>query len=158
MYCWFVFLLNPAKRFFYGGLFIAESCSFLLDQNRVQPWDYQYLFFLFVFIVNAKNQRQATVVIAFIVAATYFYSGLGKLNESFLQAIWGKMLLQLFFRVPAKYIHENWVHYSGFIVGLTEALCAAGSAFYKNPETSRGYFNADAPFYPRIFRPFWNKL
>jgi hypothetical protein len=118
------------------GLLIIEIFLCLLDQNRWQPWEYQYTFILVVFIVNTNRQKLVTTAFTFILVSTYFYSGLGKLNEGFLDTIWTKMFLELFFKVPAPVALQHWVHYSGCIVGLTEVTAGIGLLFSKTRKIS----------------------
>jgi len=113
------------------GLLMAEIFSCLLDQNRWQPWEYQYLFVIFIFIANAANQKLITVAFTFILISTYIYSGFGKLNEGFLQTIWAKMILHLFLKIPVLTATQHWLYYSGCIVGLMELAAGTGLLFLK---------------------------
>jgi hypothetical protein len=118
------------------GLFIVEIFSCLLDQNRWQPWEYQYLFAIFIFIVNATNQKFITVAFAFVLVSTYIYSGFGKLNEGFLQTIWAKMILHLFLKVPTLTALQHWLYYSGYLLGLMELITGIGLLFLKTRKLS----------------------
>ena len=118
------------------GLLIAEIFSCLLDQNRWQPWEYQYLFVIFVFIVNANNQRLIIIAFTFILVSTYIYSGFGKLNEGFLQTIWAKMILHLFLKIPSRTAMQHWLYYSGYLIGLMELIAGAGLLFLKTRKTA----------------------
>jgi hypothetical protein len=126
-----VLLLFYKNKSILWSLLIVEIFSCLLDQNRWQPWEYQYLFIIFIFIINANNQQRITVAFTFILASTYFYSGFGKLNEGFLHTIWTKMVLELFLKIPPRIALQHWVHYSGCLVGLTELIAGAGLLFSK---------------------------
>jgi hypothetical protein len=61
----------------------------LLDQNRWQPWAYQYLLMLAVFGVfywkggHIEDQEAALNMCRLIVVSIYFYSGLQKINPNF---------------------------------------------------------------------------
>lgn len=74
-----------------------EILSCMLDQNRIQPWEYQYLFTVLIFTINVRNPASSIALFAFLLASTYFYSGLYKLNEGFLQLVWTNMILRSFF-------------------------------------------------------------
>lgn len=121
-----------------GCLLAAEIMSCLLDQNRLQPWDYLYMFTLFIFMANAGNQKLATIAFAFILVSTYFYSGLGKLNEGFLQTIWSKMILHLFLKIPAKTVQQTWLFYGGLCAGFFELMAGIGLLFLKTRRISAG--------------------
>jgi hypothetical protein len=110
--------------------------SCLLDQNRWLPWEYLYIFIIFIFIVNAANAKYIPSCIAFLLISTYFYSGLSKFNEGFLSVVWTNMILTRFLRVPAIITDQNWVHYSGYLLGLVELLAGAGLFFAKTQVTS----------------------
>src|SRR5919112_53470 len=62
----------------------------LFDQNRWQPWVYQYLLMLAALAMVPPNARErsrraqaALAVCAFIVVAVYFWSGLSKVGAAF---------------------------------------------------------------------------
>lgn len=131
----FVFNKNRPLLF---GLLIVEICTCLFDQNRWQPWEYQYIFIIFIFIVNIRDQKRVTIALTFILAATYFYSGLGKLNPGFLQTIWTKMILESFLKVPVHIATQHWLHYSGYLVGFTELIAGIGLLFSKTQKVSAG--------------------
>jgi len=118
------------------GLLIAEIFSCLLDQNTWQPWEYQYLFVIFIFIVNANNQKLITIAFTIILVSTYIYSGFGKLNEGFLQTIWAKMILHLFLKIPTRTAMRHWLYYSGYITGLTELIAGTCLLFLKTRKTA----------------------
>src|SRR5258708_59506 len=73
----------PSKRFLQISIIIIEILACLLDQNRWQPWEYQYIFIIIALVINYKNDKNAISVIAFISVAIYFYSGLSKMNAVF---------------------------------------------------------------------------
>ncbi|CAN5572741.1 hypothetical protein BH10BAC1_BH10BAC1_12940 [soil metagenome] len=83
-----VILRNPQK--FIIAFLICATTLALLDQNRWQPWFYQYVLMLFVvsffnFRCDDTRQQQAIVTIfKLMIAAIYFWSGLQKLNPNFL--------------------------------------------------------------------------
>ncbi|HWD90427.1 MAG TPA: hypothetical protein VG367_20010 [Mucilaginibacter sp.] len=74
--------------------------------------------------------------IAFLLVATYFYSGLCKLNEGFLHVVWTNMILTRFLRVPPGIRSQSWVYYSGYLLGLAELLAGTGLLFIKTQITS----------------------
>ncbi|MGZ3776378.1 MAG: hypothetical protein ACXVI9_01900, partial [Mucilaginibacter sp.] len=126
-----VVLFFRRNLFLLTGLLIIEVLSCLLDQNRWLPWEYLYIFIIFIFIVNATSPRYIAPCIAFLLISTYFYSGLCKLNEGFLSVVWTNMILTRFLKVPANISDQSWVHYSGHLLGLTEMLAGIGLFFVK---------------------------
>jgi uncharacterized membrane protein YphA (DoxX/SURF4 family) len=79
---------NPQK--FIIVFFIAAFLLAMMDQNRWQPWFYQYSLMFFVlcfFNFRCDDTRQQQAIIAtfkLMLAAIYFWSGLQKLNPHFL--------------------------------------------------------------------------
>jgi len=131
-----VLFILPKNKPVTIALLIVETISCLLDQNRLQPWNYLYAFILFIFLLNPGNRKLAIAVIIFIFASTYFYSGLGKLNEGFLQTIWSKMVLHFFLGISTKTVQQGWLFYSGFCVGFFELMAGAGLLFLKTRKLS----------------------
>jgi len=113
------------------GLLIIEVLSCLLDQSRCLPWEYLYVFIIFVFIVNSAGPKYIAPCVGFLLISTYFYSGLCKLNEGFLNVVWTNMILTRFLRVTANISDQSGVHYSGYLFGLMELLAGIGLFFVK---------------------------
>src|SRR5262245_12935473 len=78
---------------------LLTGCAFvvvlsLLDQMRWQPWVYQYLCMLTALGVYAgktpagTHQGAALTICRLIVVATYFWSGVHKLNATFVRETW----------------------------------------------------------------------
>lgn len=122
----------PKNKFILGITIIVELTSCLLDQNRWQPWEYQYLLtFLFHFFYF-KNQKQFVNYFSFLLIVIYLNSGLHKLNGSFLYVVWEKMILIKFFGLNFNQINNAYIHFAGLALGLIEVLSALGCLFYKN--------------------------
>jgi hypothetical protein len=81
------------RRFIFAFLALAATLS-LWDQTRWQPWFYQYFFMLAA--IGCLDGRQtgrrrlqpAIDVCRLIVVCTYFWSGLQKLNVTFVRETW----------------------------------------------------------------------
>ena len=79
----------------------------LLDQNRLQPWVYQYLimFALLVFLepLDSKKENAASVLLAnqLVVALLYFWSGAQKLNWTFGHEVLPALLQAAGIHLPA---------------------------------------------------------
>lgn len=65
-------------------VFYAVASSF--DYLRIQPWSYYYFFMILCFAVRYQdqNQEQTLNLLRFIMASIYVWSGIQKLNYSFL--------------------------------------------------------------------------
>ena len=79
---------NPQKII---AAFICFALALaLLDQNRWQPWFYQYVLMFFVVSSfnfrcdNIKHQNAIITIFKLMIGAIYFWSGLQKLNPHFL--------------------------------------------------------------------------
>ena len=81
-------LMVAPRREILTAAFVLLALLALQDQSRWQPWFYQYVLMLLA-IALAGSDRQAAALntCCFIVAATYIWSGLAKLNPSFSTAI-----------------------------------------------------------------------
>lgn len=128
-------ILKPQARFLYYSLLICELLSVMLDYSRWQPWEYQYLFVLFIFISTRKEQ-DSTRKILLILVALYFYSGLQKLNAGFINQVWDKMLLMSFLKIPHAVRAHSWLMYAGYCIGIAEVLSGLGLLFSKTRKTS----------------------
>lgn len=112
-------------------LLCCEVLSCLADQNRWQPWEYQYLFSIAACIINCNNPKRLVGCIAFIMAATYIYSGIGKFNEGYLVLVWDSIFLKKIFKLSEDAYQQNAIHYLGYTTAVAETLFAIGLFFYK---------------------------
>ena len=112
-------------------LLLSEICSCLLDQTRWQPWQYQFVFIIFIAIINRNKKTTLLTAIAFVTVSTYIYSGIGKLNPGFLYLFWNKMFFNRFLHIDETTITQSWIYYSGYIIALIELLLGIGLAFFK---------------------------
>ncbi|MDB4920567.1 MAG: hypothetical protein JWQ54_2550 [Mucilaginibacter sp.] len=129
--CIVVLLFFSKNKFTMVGLLAVEIFSCLLDQNRWQPYEYQCIFIIFIFLVNANKPKLVIASFTFILAFTYFYSGLGKLNGSFLQTIWFQIILKSFLKIPSNIAGWHYLYYAGCLAGLLELIAGAGLVFSK---------------------------
>ena len=83
-------LVAPKPRWFIAAFLAVMAAFCLMDQTRWQPWVFQYSFLLAALALHSWNGGDAdgakrTLNIArLIVAGTYIYSGLQKLNANFM--------------------------------------------------------------------------
>ncbi|MDB5133265.1 MAG: hypothetical protein JWR02_3014 [Mucilaginibacter sp.] len=125
-----VMLLFPNKnKWVLIGLLAAEIFSCLFDQSRLQPYEYQYMFIIFIFIINRNSQKIIPAAVIFILASTYFYSGLSKLNEAFVHVMWTKVILRSFFKLPPQVAGRHLLYYSGYLAGIVELVAGLGLLF-----------------------------
>lgn len=96
----------------------------LQDQSRWQPWFYQYVLMLLAIALAGSGRQEAALnTCRLIVAATYIWSGLAKLNPSFMSDTYPWLVDPLVKAWPAP---AQWlVHHLAFLAPLLE--CAAGA-------------------------------
>jgi hypothetical protein len=102
--------LFPKNKIILGLTILLEIASCLLDQNRWQPWEYQYLLTLLFYFFYLENPKQFINYFSFLMLVTYIYSGLHKLNGGFLNLVWEKMILLRFFGLENHQIQGNILH------------------------------------------------
>jgi hypothetical protein len=134
--CIMVLLFFDENKFIMPGLLIVEICSCLLDQNRWQPYEYQCLFIVFIFLSNANKPKLILTLFTLILASTYFYSGLGKLNSGFLHSIWVQIILKSFLKVPSNVIANHYLYNAGYLLGLFELVAGIGLLFSKTKKVA----------------------
>ncbi len=137
-YIWFALLLGllaaiclktQPRKLLIAFLSLAGLLS-LFDQMRWQPWFYQYFFMLAAFAFYAwkepevKNNRAALNSCALIVVCIYFWSGVQKLNASFLAEVWPDLAEPLFRFLPRG--AKSLPSFTGLIVPLLEICVALG--------------------------------
>jgi hypothetical protein len=108
-------------------LLIAEVCSCLLDQNRWQPWEYQFIFMLLLLVFTNDENRLRTGW-QVILIGLYFFSGLSKLNQKFILQGWNGMILHDYMGYTTG---NTWVHRIGYLIPLMEIVSALGLLFNK---------------------------
>jgi hypothetical protein len=87
------------------------------------------MFIILVFMFNFNKPALIPVCIALILASTYFYSGLSKLNDGFLQIVWTNMIMRRSLKIPMNVASQSWLHYSGYLPGVIEAIAGVGLLF-----------------------------
>ena len=108
---------------------IPISVLVAFDQSRLQPWVYQYSLLLGVLALHDWRTKDAAVsahtlsLLQLTVAALYFWSGLQKLNFTFVHEIFPELLAPLRMALP-------WLPQPtsglGIFVALTEILIGCG--------------------------------
>jgi hypothetical protein len=101
---------------------IAEILSCLCDQNRWQPWEYQFLFMTTAYVI-VKDEDRLRINWQLIIAGIYFFSGISKFSSAFIHDIWQNLLLHHFFGVAAPC---KWLLRAGYVLPLAEMLAGIG--------------------------------
>lgn len=112
-------------------LFVCVAVFMMLqDQNRLQPWFYQYV--LMFFILSFFNfrcddtRKQTSIVIIFkvMIAAVYFWSGLQKLNPNFLADTFPWLMEPVTNHMAAGSIeHFRFLGYSFPLIETATGIC-----------------------------------
>ncbi|MFL9844465.1 hypothetical protein [Flavobacterium rhizosphaerae] len=123
-------ILKPSKIILLAFL-ILETMSVSLDALRLQPWEYLYLFIVFFYLILKSRPKAFYIVLLFLAASTYFFSGLHKFSGAFLYNIWDNLLLRRAFGYSVKDI-PILVHYSGLLLSMGELLGGILLLFLKN--------------------------
>ncbi|MEP6950647.1 MAG: hypothetical protein ABI863_15285 [Ginsengibacter sp.] len=147
-------LIFPTKRVLLISVIIIEILSCLLDQNRWQPWEYQYIFIILVLVINYKNEKSAVSVIAFIFISVYFFSGIGKMNPVFSIAVRNKIVQSGIFQVSNSIAYEWLQYHIGYLLGVIEILLSIGLFFQRTKKTSALFLILMHLLILAIFGPF----
>jgi hypothetical protein len=121
----------PQKRLILISTLLVILCSCSLDVLRWQPWEYQFIFFLIIFIINRDNPKALYSAIIFVLASVYIYSGLHKLNGGFLHSVWESMILHRFFGISGAAIRHLKLHYIGLALPVIETAAGLGLLFLR---------------------------
>jgi len=119
----------PRPRYVIVGFLILVAVLGALDQMRWQPWLFQYVFLLgalaFAAGEEADDRRTQVTLNAcvLIMASTYFWSGVQKLNASFLKETWPQVSARAISFFPAA---ASLIRTSGFIVPVVEIAIGIG--------------------------------
>jgi hypothetical protein len=129
-----VFAVVPRGEIAAGALALLLLLA-LQDQSRWQPWYYQYLLlFAAVALAGRGRPESALHTCRLIVAATYFWSGIAKLNANFFTAVFPSLFGPLLTTVPP------FLSHLAFLAPMVE--CGAGiglltTRFRKPPFSAR---------------------
>lgn len=129
--CLTVCIIKPG---FYKALFvllIAELLSCLLDQNRWQPWEYQYVFMFFVLWINRKSEQKSLLLLLLIFSCTYLYTGIQKFNPHFIKIVWKQTILEGYFHLSKEMLGTTFITRLGYIVPCIEIGFGIGLLFHQ---------------------------
>ena len=121
-------IVLPGKKWIIVVMITAQLCSCLLDQNRWQPWEYQYLLMILAcaFFTDQKKTITAWQVIAI---GLYFFSGLSKFNSGFNLKVWNELILHRWLGIV---VHSEWIYRLGYLLPLIEMSAALALIFKKS--------------------------
>lgn len=136
MLCLLLLIWQPDRPQLLTIVLVSEVLSCLLDQNRWQPWEYQFLLTFFIAVTNYRKPEHFFTLVAFLMAATYTYSGLHKLTPAFLTEVWVKMVLRGVFHLKYATTRNTWVYHAGYLAAITEVLIGLGLFFKPTRRTS----------------------
>lgn len=122
-------LIFPSNRTIQISVIVIEIFSCLLDQNRWQPWEYEYIFIILALVINYKNEKKAIATIAFIFISIYFFSGLGKMNLLFSQYLRNVIVGSGLFHSNDSRAWNILLYHSGYLLGIIEILLSIGLLF-----------------------------
>lgn len=119
----------PFQRWLLTGLLALALFAALGDQTRWQPWFYQYLAMFGALAwaawkTDASSREAALHTCRFIVAATYFWSGIQKMNAAFLEEIYPWLMEPILKQIPPAW--HPWVMDAGAVVPFLEAGIGIG--------------------------------
>jgi hypothetical protein len=129
-------IILPRQKALVLLLLTTEVASCAMDQNRWQPWEYQYLLTLVILLVNWSSSQVAASMVALMLAATYCYSGLNKLTPGFLSSDWDKLIMKSFLKLPIPTRHNPYIYYSGYLLGVLELSFGLGLCLKKTAKAA----------------------
>lgn len=119
-----VLLFVKANRLLLISLFLSELLSCSLDTVRWQPWEYMYMCFLLIIVINLHRPKRILMLGHLFLVSVYFFSGLHKLSRGFLSSIWMNMVLMDFFGLSMEAILKYKLYFIGLLIPFTEILLA----------------------------------
>ena len=124
-------LLLPRNKIILLALFIFEFLSCVLDTVRWQPWEYMYLCFILLFIINFKKPKNVLFLIHVFLVSMYLFGGLHKVNRDFLSQVWMNMFLMDYLHLNIETIIKYKLFFVGLLIPFFEILFAILLFFLK---------------------------
>ncbi|MCF8276796.1 MAG: DoxX family membrane protein [Flavobacteriales bacterium] len=118
-------LLRTSLAILTIGLFL--SYVLFVDVNLLQPYNYMYLFLLFLFCADKERTSIAVSILPYLLAGIYVWSGLHKFNAHYAESAFYNTFYQLF-HLPSYWAESRWpllAYFSAFL----EVLFGAGLLF-----------------------------
>jgi len=114
------------------SLFFLELVSCSLDTVRWQPWEFMYICMLLIVVFNFSRPKNIILLFHLFLVAMYLFSGLHKLNRSFLSSFWMDTILQNFFGLSLNFILEFKLFFVGLLIPVIEILLAISLLILKS--------------------------
>jgi hypothetical protein len=134
-----VLLVLPTNKILLASIIVIEILSCSLDQNRWQPWEYQYIIIMLILIINYKNKKNAVSIISFLLISVYFYSGISKLNPEFSLYIRHLILHANIFHESTSMAFEWLAFHLGYLLGSIEILLSIGLVFRQSRKIAASF-------------------
>jgi hypothetical protein len=99
-------------------LFFSEMASCALDTVRWQPWEYMYLCFLLIIIINFYKPKNILLLSHVFLISIYLFSGLHKFSWDFLFIVWLNMFLVDFLGLSMEFILKYKLFLQAFLFRL----------------------------------------
>jgi hypothetical protein len=129
-------LLFPSKRLLLISIIVIEVLACLFDQNRWQPWEYEYIFIILALLINYKNDKKAISSIAFIFISVYVFSGIGKMNPAFSQYFQQAVFHNGISHTRNSYLYNFLLFHSGYLLGSIEIFLGISLFSYDTKKIS----------------------
>ncbi|WP_157456519.1 hypothetical protein [Chryseobacterium hispalense] len=120
----FTILCFKINRGLLIALFFTEIISCMLDTARWQPWEYMYLCFLLVVIINFYNPKNILLLSHLFLVSIYLFSGLHKFSRDFLSMVWLNMFLVDFLGLSMEFILKYKLFFTGLLIPIIEVALA----------------------------------
>ena len=111
-----VLVIWPGRKIFLAYA-VLELCLIIFDANRLQPMIYQCMVLALVFFLKPKTWSTSLLM---ILAITYTFSGLHKLNLIFINTIWSPSILVDTLGYSYETAFSRFAKGIGFSIGLIE--------------------------------------
>lgn len=109
---------KPERKGLVVIVLVTEILSCLLDQNRLQPWEYQFIFLLFIYLTVKPGSVWPVCLI--LLSGLYTYSGLHKQNPDFIQVVWKDMICHRYLQLTPSTSGQWFVQMSGYTIPQIE--------------------------------------
>jgi len=117
-------LCFKTSRWLLISLLTSEIISCSLDTVRWQPWEYMYLCFLLMYIINFYKPKSILLLSHIFLVSIYLFSGLHKFNRDFLASVWRDMFLVDFLGLSMVFIVKYKLFFIGLLIPITEVVLA----------------------------------